>query len=86
MRIFLLFAIVCQSMLFIFPPISTELSESSEHGIMALAALGLLHGDGTLATAALVELSRHKHNSEFELILFFSILVLLVVFIYFYPM
>ena len=32
---------------------------------MALAALGLLHGDGTLATAALAELSRHKHNSEF---------------------
>ena len=50
---------------------STELSESSEHGIMALAALGLLHGDATLATAALTELSRHKHSCRF---IFFLIL------------
>ncbi|XP_066915937.1 superkiller complex protein 3-like [Clytia hemisphaerica] len=47
---------------------STQQADSSEHGIMALAALGLLHGDGTLATAALSELSRHRHKNmkQFE--------------------
>lgn len=42
---------------------STQQRDNNEHGIMALAALGLLHGDGTLATAALLELSKHKHNT-----------------------
>ena len=38
----------------------SQFNDKAEHGLMALCALGLLHGDGTLATAALVELKNHK--------------------------
>jgi len=44
---------------------SAQLENCSSHGLLALAALGLLHGDVTLATASLVELSKQKFsNSE----------------------
>jgi len=35
---------------------------------LALAALGVLHSDLTLATAALAELSKHRHKGTDEFI------------------
>lgn len=38
---------------------SSQMKQCSEHGLMALSSLGLMSGDGTLATAALMELAKH---------------------------
>ncbi|XP_047139337.1 tetratricopeptide repeat protein 37 isoform X2 [Hydra vulgaris] len=43
---------------------SIQVDNSCEFGVMALASLGLLLGDATLATVSISELSKHKQDSE----------------------
>lgn len=38
---------------------------ASVHGLLALAALGLINSDAVLTSAALAELSPHEHNDEY---------------------
>lgn len=38
---------------------------ASVHGLLALAALGLMNADAVLTSAALAELKAHEHNDEY---------------------
>jgi len=42
----------------------SQLAGASVHGLLALAALGLMAGDDVLASAALAELTPHEHSTQ----------------------